>query len=68
MYLKTNMTLTTFMRFMNARMVKKSRTPFTTGDIQGYIRRGKLPLYLGGNEIECNSEVEGVNLYNLKQN
>ena len=66
-YLKTNMTLTKFAEYLNANMVKKSGKLFTTGDIQGYVNRNKLPEYLGGGEISMSTAIEGVKLYNLKK-
>ena len=65
-FLKKDLTLTRFRDYLNKNKVKKSGSVFTTGDIQGYITRGKLPKYLGGNIIETNSKIEGIKLYNLK--
>lgn len=30
---------------------KKSGLKFTAQDVQGYVKRGKLPRYIGGNSI-----------------
>lgn len=30
---------------------KKSGLKFTAQDVQGYVKRGRLPKYLGGNSI-----------------
>ena len=66
MSLKKNTTLTGLVKFLNTSMKKKSGKKFTIGDAQGYIKRGHLPLYLGGNEIRESKAVEGLKLYNLK--
>ncbi len=66
-YIYENLTLTTFTNILNDKYKKKSGSLFTTGDTQGYIKRGKLPIYLGGNEIIENSKIKGVKLYNIKK-
>ncbi len=59
------MTLTSFTKHLNLVSQKQTGKPFTTSDVQSYIRRGHLPEYLGGFGIVLNQEIEGVKLYNL---
>lgn len=45
---------------------KKSGEPFTTNDIQQYLRRGKLPMYIGGHPIKrFNNEKTGTKLVEI---
>lgn len=44
---------------------KKSGVEFNYQDVQGYIRRGYLPHYLGGNKIEFNRVWQDIKLYNV---
>lgn len=37
--------------WLNKQFKKKNGSTFTAQDVQGYVRRGKLPKYLGGNRI-----------------
>lgn len=67
MYLKQNMTLKVFVKYLNENKKKKTCNNFTNSDVQAYCRRGYLPNYLGRNEIEVNKEIEGIVLYNLKE-
>jgi len=49
--------------------VKKSGEEFTVSDVQGYVKRKRVPFYLGGEEIEINSEkVKGVRSYSIIKN
>lgn len=43
---------------------KANEKPFTMGDVQGYVRRLKLPKYLGGNPIHC-KVISGVKFYQI---
>lgn len=65
MHIKTKVTLTVLTKHLNTTKAKKSGEPFTTSDVQGYIRRGRLPNYLGGQTITLSTEIEGVKLYNI---
>jgi len=60
-------TLTQLTNFLNEKFgKKKSGVPFTVSDVQGYIRRGYLPPYLGGNEImPLDLRFAGVKVYRL---
>ena len=49
---KNLMTLTSLKEWLNEKKTKKTNNKFTVSDVQGYIKRGKLPDYLGGNLIE----------------
>lgn len=66
-YVQENLTLTRFTEFLNDSYNKKNGKSFTTGDVQGYIKRGKLPIYLGGNDIVESNIIKGVKLYNIKK-
>ena len=44
---------------------KSNGSKYTIGDIQGYIRRGYFPSYLGNITIEKEKSIEAVNLYNI---
>ena len=63
-------TLTAYANHLN--MVhgnKKSDSPFTTDDVQKYAKRGKLPEYLGGNEVEeVVHEEMGIKMIKIKPN
>lgn len=62
---ENNLTLTELTKFLNSHYTKKTGEKFTTGDTQGYIRRGSLPDYMGEVSIEKNDSIPGVKLYNL---
>lgn len=62
-----NITLTSLVRHLNQSKRKKSGKKFTIGDAQGYVRRGHLPKYLGGGEIDGSDLADGVKLYNVKK-
>lgn len=58
-----NITLTGLVTHLNNTYVfKKSGKSFNTTDVQGYIRRGMLPRYLGGNRI---SKTKVDRIYNV---
>jgi len=66
-YLIKNKTFVGLVKWMNEKYkLKRTGKPFKSSDIQSYIRRGNIPSYLGGNEIERVSEIEDVCLYNVK--
>ena len=48
---------------------KRGGLPFTAQDVQGYIRRGKLPNYIMGGILikEVKSRVKGVRVYSLEK-
>lgn len=60
------LTLTAITDWLNENFSKKNNKDFTVSDVQGYIRRGRLPGYLGGNKIELVKEINCVKLYNVK--
>jgi hypothetical protein len=66
-YLKENITLTGIKNYLKkTHVTKKSGEKFTCTDVQGYIRRERLPAYLGGNEIQKSpTAVTGAKLYNI---
>ena len=67
MFLKQNMTLRVFVKFLNKNKEKKTGKPFTSSDAQAYCRRGHIPFYLGGNEVTENRKIEGLTLYNIEE-
>lgn len=60
------LTLTALTNWLNNNRSKKNNKPFTISDVQGYIQRGRLPKYLGGERIELVKEISCVKLYNVK--
>jgi len=60
-----NLTMTMLVKYLNETLVKKNNKVFNTSDVQGYIRRGKLPDYLGANKIEINLNIPGIKLYKI---
>lgn len=60
-----NMTQTAIVKWLNDKFKKKTGRAFTTGDVQGYIRRKQLPKYLGGSRISSSNVANGVKLYNI---
>lgn len=54
-------TLTTLAEYLNENYSKKTGGKFTVSDVQGYIQRGYLPLYLEDQKIFVErTEIEGV--------
>ena len=47
---------------------KKTGTQFTISDVQGYMRRGNLPPYLGGHKIILVKNEYSKGLYNIVKN
>lgn len=47
-----NVNLTYIVTWLNENKEKKSGKEFTVSDVQGYIKRGRIPVYLGGNSIK----------------
>ena len=47
-----NVNLTYLVVWLNENKQKKTNTQFTVSDVQGYVDRGCLPKYLGGNTIK----------------
>jgi len=67
-FIVKNLTLTAMTNWLNEVFKEKSSgQKFQHYDVQGYIRRGKLPDYLGGNEIERNEGITHAKLYNIKE-
>jgi hypothetical protein len=62
---KLNLTLLT--QWLNSNKEKKTGKEFTISDTQSYIKRGKLPLYLGCNRIVLDKSIKGVKLYNIEK-
>lgn len=46
-----NANQTAIVNFLNENKKKRSGRPFTAQDVQGYVRRGRLPNRIGGNRI-----------------
>lgn len=58
-------TLTTLKNYLNDRFkVKKSGEPFRISDVQQYVKRGRVPYYLGNIEITKEPSFP-MNLYTL---
>lgn len=65
-FLLKEVTMSRICEFLNEKFkVKKSFKSFNTTDVQGYIRRGFLPSYLGGNKIVASNRDSGAKLYNI---
>ena len=62
--LLSNVNQSYLVKWLNREKRKKSGGEFTAQDVQGYIRRGSLPKYLGGNRIESISR--NCKAYNVK--
>lgn len=61
-----NLTLMGILRWLKERFeLKKSGKPFKIQDIEGYIGREQIPLYLGGYKIVRQKEHKYNKLYNL---
>lgn len=64
-------TLTTLTDYLNKNYKKKTGGSFTVSDVQGYISRGYLPLYLEDQKVFIKrvemEEVKGVKLYKLER-
>jgi len=56
-----------FVDFLNETFIcKKSGEAFTVQDVEYYIRKGKLPKYLGGNKIiAIKSKKIGMRLFRI---
>ena len=69
-YLLKNANLTGITKFLNDNFSKKdSNERFNPRDVLGYINRGKLPEYLGGNKIiKVEQQNCSVKLYNIQNN
>lgn len=52
-------------KWLNKEKRKRSGEKFTSADVQGYVRRGMIPKYLGGNQIERVGE--NCKSYNVKE-
>lgn len=65
-YLLKEVTMTRIAKYLNDKFKsKRSNKPFVPVDVQGYIKRGSLPLYLGGNKIVLSKKDTGAKLYNV---
>lgn len=66
-FLVKNANLTGLTEFLNKNYKKKSGGRFSRRDTLGYIERGKLPSYMGGNLIikEMNPNCS-IRLYSIK--
>lgn len=65
----TVFTLTTLCEYLNENYKKKTGGLFSVSDVQGYVQRGYLPLYLEDQKIFVErteiEEIKGVKLYKL---
>lgn len=62
--LKSGITLTGLVKWLNENFEKKNNKPFTVSDVQQYIRLKHIPYYMGGHLIE-KVDNEYVKLYNI---
>lgn len=62
---KRLMTMTTLKEWLNKNYNKKNGKQFTIGDVQGYVRRNRLPNYLGSWQIISKEIVKGVKTYKV---
>jgi len=67
-YLAKNLNLTQLTKHLNENFEKSSGLDITISDTQGYVHRGSIPTYMGGNVIDKVEEFKGITLYNLKKN
>jgi len=67
-YTARRLNLTGLVKWMNDNLKKQTGNKFTTGDVQQYIAKNRLPIYLGGNEIEREDGYENVKLYKIVKN
>ena len=62
-------TLTTLAKYLNEHYKKKTEGEFSISDVQGYVQRGYLPLYLEDQKIFVqkveDENFEGLKLYKL---
>ena len=67
-YLVKNLNLTQLTKYLADNFKKESTLNISISDVQGYVRRGHLPEYMGLNTIEKVEDFPGIMLYNLKKN
>jgi len=71
-YLVKGKTMTGLMKWLNGEenkeLKKKNGTAFTIGDVQGYVKRGYLPIEMGNNEIEKDETFKDIKIYNIVKN
>ncbi len=67
MYIVEKQNLTNLRKFLNSNFKKNSKKEIKSSDVQGYIRRGCLPTYMGKVKIEQCEDIKCVKLYNLKK-
>jgi hypothetical protein len=68
-FLVTDVNFSELVKWLNEKFKwKKSGYPFTISDVQGYIKRGHLPSYIGGHQITVDKQkVRGVSSYSVKE-
>ena len=65
-YLVEGVNLSGLTEWLNENFTKLDGTPFTRRDVQSYADRKHLPMYIGGNEIECPPKKHcTIKLYNV---
>lgn len=67
-YIVKDLNLTQLTSVISDLFCKKSGKPIKLNDVQGYIKRKKLPIYMGDIEIKENTEIKCVKLYSLIKN
>jgi len=63
----SKMNLTGLRDYLNEKFQKKNGKKFTVGDVQGYISRGRLPVYLSALQISEVTDVRGIKIYKLEK-
>ncbi len=66
-YVLEKVTMVGILTWLNENRSKKSGIDFSYSDVQGYIRRGCLPEYLGGHIIEREKDenLKHLKIYNI---
>lgn len=67
MYITEKQNFTNLVKFIDQNFKKSSQKEIKSNDVQGYIRRGCLPSYMGNVKIEQCEDIKCVKLYNLKK-
>ena len=66
MLIKRNLRATDIKNYLNQKYAKRNGKKIELTDVQGYIRRGQTPHWLGNFLVQRNNDLKNVHLYNLK--
>lgn len=64
-YIVKDLNFTELSRVINDLFCKKNGKSIELSDVQGYIKRQRLPIYMGDITIEENKDIKCIKLYNL---